>query len=190
MLELASVSTPPSPLINASHGIIMALSGRITNVVDHVTALFNWLVGLIGIFALMAGLALLPSFFGKDVTGQSMLRIFEIALSNNILGFFPEDWSIGILVVATVLFTWVCLLLSMSTHSLIVAFVDDITFGNSDAERAAWGIVLVVDFILSALFVFILFGGLMQWSYLLIWSLLMLAVIVLLIANYSESRRR
>ena len=165
----------------------MAISVKTLNIGDHVTALLNWCVGFVGTLALMAGLAFLPSLFGKEVGTQGVLELYEIVLSTNILGYFNQGWGIGILVVATVLFTWVCLILSMSTHSMVVAFVHDISFGGRDAEHAAWGIVLFLNLVLVALFVFILFGGLFKLINLLIWSLLMLAVGVLLIANYSES---
>ena len=151
-------------------------------------ALLNWLGGIIGILALMAGLAILPSLFGKEVADQRVLEIFEIVLSKNVLGFFSTGWGIGILVVATALFVWICLILSMSTHEFIVSLVNDLTLGDRDAEMLAWGIVLSIDIVLVGLFVFILFGGLFSIATFLIWSLMMLAMGILLLANYTHHR--
>ena len=135
----------------------------------------------------MFGLSLMPALFGYQDPTSAFITLGGVLLSKGILEFFSYPFGIGLLVVSTVIFTWVSLLFSMSFHTLvesIVYFFDD---HREEAGAGAWISVLAANFFFVSLFVYILFGMLITPATLLIGGLMMVAMGALLAANYSES---
>jgi hypothetical protein len=151
-----------------------------------VTSFLNWLGGLIGTMALLAGLSFLPGLFGRQESDHVLITISDFPLSRDILSYFNWEWGIALIVIATTLFVFVCLFFSMSTHDMVVSTVEMFGQTDSEGELAAWGIVVAIDLSLITLFVVILYGSLTIGPTLLISGLILLAMASLLVANYAE----
>lgn len=154
---------------------------------DFISAFFSWIFGLIGMLALIAGLAFLPELFGYEQAGSAIFNIGEITLSKGILFFFNFPFGISALVVATALFVWVSLLFSMSSYELVEAAVGYLKGDLDEGVLSAWIVVLCINFVLVSLYVFVLFGKVLSPATLLIGGLMMLAMAALLAANYRET---
>ena len=148
---------------------------------------FNWILGLLGMLALIGGLAFLPDLFGYADQSLVFMSLGGVILSKGIVHFFDFQFGIGILVVSTALFVWVALLFSMSSHTLVESIVDMFGDHGSDGVLPAWLFVLFANFLLVSFFVYILFGMILKPAMLLICGLMMLAMAALLAANYKES---
>ena len=135
----------------------------------------------------MFGLSFMPALFGNHDPDSIFMTVGGVLLSKGILEFFSYPFGIGLLVISTVIFTWVSLLFSMSSHTLVESVIFYIDDHRGEPGAGAWISVLVVNFFFVSLFVYILFGMLITPATLLIGGLMMAAMGALLAANYSES---
>lgn len=154
---------------------------------DLLSSLLSWIFALIGSLGLILGLSFLPALFGYADPGSVFTTIGNVALSKGILSFFSSTFGIGVLIVATALYVWVSLLFSMSFHTLVESAILYFDEGREDGVVAAWVAVLVANFFLVSLFVFILFGMILTPATLLISGLILMAMAALLAANYRET---
>lgn len=157
------------------------------NISDLLSSLLSWVFALIGGLGLILGLSFLPALFGYTNPDAVFITIGSVALSKGILAFFSYPFGIGVLIVATALFVWVSLLFSMSFHTLVESVVLYFDEEREEGMVAAWVAVLIANFFLVSLFVFILFGMILTPATLLIGALILMAMGALLAANYRET---
>ena len=147
----------------------------------------NWFAALIGVIMLCAGFSFLPALF--DIT-QPAIQFFEVGgveFSKGVAGAFPFSWSIGILFVGTLLYTWICSIFSMSTHLMIVSFVHEWTMGDQEGSRMAWLIVGILGLISTVFFVYMLYGTLINLLAISLILLLVTLISFILVLNYTDS---
>ena len=185
MMSKCNPHRTTKPLQTALHRGLAILSVMQTSELLAVT--FNWVLGLLGMLALIVVLAFLPDLFGFADPAYAFMSLGGMVLSKGIVHFFDFQFGIGVLVVSTALFVWVALLFSMSSHSLVEAVFSVLGDDMHDGVVPAWLSVLVVNFLLVSLFVYILFGMILQPAMLLICGLMLLAMAALLAANYKET---
>ena len=150
------------------------------------SSVLNWVLGLLGMFALLAGLGFMPTLFGYENADQIFWVMGDVTLYKGILGFFNYTFAIAVLVVSTALFVWIGLLFSMSFHTMIDAIGDFFSQDGEQVHMAAWVVVLVANFLMVAQFVYILFGMILTPTTLLVGGLMIAAMCTLLFANYRE----
>ena len=154
---------------------------------DLLSSLLSWVFALIGSLGLIAGLSFLPALFGYNNPEAVFTTLGSVVLSKGILAYFSFAFSTGVLIVATALFVWVSLLFSMSFHTLVesaILYFDD---EREEGMVGAWIAVLVANFFMVSLFVYILFGMILTPATLLIGGLMLMAMGALLAANYRET---
>ena len=136
---------------------------------------------------LCAGFSFLPALF--DIT-QPPIEFFSyggVEFSKGVAGAFPFTWSIGILIVGSLLYTWICSIFSMSTHLMIVSFVHEYTFGDQDGTRPAWLVVGIFGLITTIFFVYILYGTLINLLAISLVALLVTLISFILVLNYTDA---
>ena len=148
----------------------------------------NWLAALMGVVMLCTGFSFLPALFGINQPPLHFLEIGGVEFSKGVAGAFPFSWSIGILVVGTFLYTWICSIFSMSTHLMIVSFVNEFTMGDQDGAQPAWMVVGILGLISTIVFVYILYGTLFNLLAISLTMLLATVISFILVLNYTDSR--
>ncbi len=150
-------------------------------------SLLHWILGLTGVLALMVVLSFLPALFGFENPELVFISLGGIVLSKGILEFFSYPFAISVMVLATALFVWVCLLFSMSSHTLVEQIVRFLNDDRVEGVTTAWLVVLLSNFLLVSFYVYILFGTILTPATLLIGALMLVAMAALLAANYQET---
>lgn len=149
--------------------------------------ILNWFAALTGVVILCAGFSFLPALFSIDTPNTLLLHLGGLTFSKGVAGVFPFGWSIGILVIGTFLYTWICSIFSMSTHLMIVSIIHELTFGTEDGDRFAWICVACLGVVMTMFFVFILYGTLLNVLALALFLLLITVISFILVLNYTDS---
>ena len=153
------------------------------------SAILNWTFGLVGMLALIVVLAFSPVLLGFEDPGLVFMTLGGITFYKGILSFFSNPVAVTILIGSTVLFVWVGLLFSMSFHSMVESFGRLLNEESEGGYMASWVTVLIANFFMVAMFVYVLFGMILTPATLLIGGLMIAAMCALLIANYGEVSR-
>lgn len=148
----------------------------------------NWFAAFFGVLTLCAGFAFLPALFGLNDPGMQLLEVKGLIFSKGVVGPFSFNWSLGILVVGTILFTWICSIFLMSTHLLIVSLSHELTYGEQGGHSQAWLLAGILGFIAISFFVFVLYGTLLHFTAFSLVLLLSSVVSFILVLNYPDSR--
>ena len=148
----------------------------------------NWIAAVFGVAILCAGFAFLPALFGLNDPGMQLFELNGLVFTKGAVMPFSLSWSIGILLVGTVLYTWICSIFAMSTHLLVVSFSHEMTMGQTDANQHAWLVAAILGFIATIIFVFVLYGTLFTMPAISLALLLSTVVSFILVLNYPDSR--
>ena len=147
----------------------------------------NWFAAMSGVLILCAGFSFLPALFGVAQPGDALLQLGGIVFSKGVASAFPFGWSVGILIVGTFLYTWICSIFSMSTHLFIVSVFHELTFGVHDGDRIAWMTVAGLGLISTLFFVFVLYGTLLNMLSISLALLIIHVIGFILVLNYTDS---
>ena len=146
----------------------------------------NWIAALIGVLTLCAGFSFLPALFGIDTEQTMLFQLNGLLFSKGVAGIFPFGWSIGILVIGTFLYTWICSIFSMSTHLMIVSVFHEVSYGAQDGDRIAWSCVAGMGVIMTLFFVYVLYGTLFNVLAIALALLLVTLISFILVLNYTD----
>ena len=148
----------------------------------------NWLAALFGVVILCAGFSFLPTLFGIYSPDNFLLKLYGIDFFKGVAGLFSFEWSVGILIVGTFLYTWICSIFSMSTHLMVISLFHEVTFGAYEGDRFAWATVAALGIIATLFFVYILYGTLWNLLSLSLALLIMHLIGFILVLNYTNSQ--